>query len=120
MLMWIIKQLLNYVQETHRQIFCLCICICAHAPNTIHYTTVLFYISFFLKINGELSDSQAEKEAGSTDTAEDVQSGEECSQQPVIKNGTAEEVELEGERESQETLVEKVCFFVTDVYTCLQ
>nr|XP_055036305.1 soluble lamin-associated protein of 75 kDa isoform X1 [Misgurnus anguillicaudatus] len=58
-------------------------------------------------INGELSDSQAEKEAGSTDTAEDVQSGEECSLQPVIKNGTAEEMELEGECESQETLVEK-------------
>lgn len=58
-------------------------------------------------INGELSDSQAEKEVGSTDTAEDVQSGEECSLQPLIKNGTAEEMELGEESQSQETPVEK-------------
>lgn len=73
------------------------------------------------KVNGELSDIQAEKEEGSTDTAEDAQSGQECSleAQPGNQNGTAEEemMEQEGESESQETSVEKVYKFFS--YHCV-
>ncbi|KAI7795774.1 soluble lamin-associated protein of 75 kDa [Triplophysa rosa] len=62
-------------------------------------------------VNGKLSDSMAEKEEGSTDTPEDVQSGQECSleAEPVNQNGPAEEemMEQEGESESQEAPVEK-------------
>lgn len=80
--------------------------------------------SFFLvnvsKVNGELSDSLAEKEEGSADTPEDAQSAQECSLEAkhVNHNGTAEEemMEHEGESESQEAPVEKVFCFVSNLY----
>ncbi|KAA0719923.1 Soluble lamin-associated protein of 75 kDa [Triplophysa tibetana] len=62
-------------------------------------------------VNAELSDSLAEKEEGSTDTPEDVQSGQECSLEAkyVNQNGPADEemMEHEGESESQEAPIEK-------------
>lgn len=62
------------------------------------------------KVNGELSESQAEEEEGSADTAEDVQSGQECSleAETVRQNGSIEEEKMEQDSESQEAPVVKV------------
>lgn len=50
-------------------------------------------------VNGELSDSQEEENGRSAVTAEDAQATQELllEAEPVIQNGTAEEIEAEGE-----------------------
>lgn len=69
-----------------------------YVQTQIRYWILCFPVKV-AEVNGEMTDSQEEENEGSAVTTEDAQATQELplEAEPVIHNGTAEEMEAEGE-----------------------